>query len=143
MLPRRDKRLPEAIQFDARLTALGEIPAVLRQLTDRLFALGYSEMEIFNVRLALEEAIVNGIRHGHKCSSGQAVAVSYSITAQHILIRVQDEGAGFDPYEIPDPIAPENLDRDAGRGIYLMKATMTWVKYNAQGNCVTLFKKRA
>jgi serine/threonine-protein kinase RsbW len=142
MLPRRDKQVPESTKFDAKLHALREIPAVLRQLTDRLFALGYAEMEIFNIRLAVEEALVNAIRHGHNSDPSRAAAVSYLITPRHILIRVQDEGDGFDPYQLPDPAASENLDRETGRGIYLMKATMTWVKYNAQGNCVTLFKKR-
>ena len=81
--------------------------------------------------------------HGHRGDPNRKVRVAIALTLQHALVRVEDQGPGFDPYDVPDPLAPENLDRESGRGIFLMKATMTWVKFNPQGNAVTLCKKRS
>ena len=55
----------------------------------------------------------------------------------------EDEGPGFDPHQVPDPLAPENLEKSSGRGLLLMRTYMTWIRYNECGNQVTLCKQRS
>ncbi len=103
---------------------------------------GFGEREQFGVRLALEEAIVNGIKHGNHGDPAKLVRVFYCISAGEIVMEVEDEGPGFNPNSVPDPLAPENLERPGGRGVFLMRKYMTRVQYNECGNCVLLAKTR-
>jgi serine/threonine-protein kinase RsbW len=103
-----------------------------------------TEQEIFGIRLALEEALVNAIKHGNQLDRSKAVHISYRFLADRFEIRITDEGVGFDPSDVPDPTAVENLDRPCGRGLMLMRHYMTEVHYNDRGNSVFMtrvFKK--
>jgi serine/threonine-protein kinase RsbW len=126
-----------------QFSTLAEMNDFLARLTARLTALGFSEKEVFGVRLGVEEAVVNAIRHGHKSDPSKQVQVTYSIDAQQVVVEVKDQGPGFDPDKVPSPLAPENLERPGGRGVFLMNAYMTWIHFNDQGNCVTLCKTRS
>src|SRR5579863_9937159 len=122
------------------LNTLAETQCLVRQLIDDLRPCGFADKELFGIRLALEEALVNAIKHGNGQDPAKTVRVRYQITLQHFMIEVQDEGRGFDPEGVPDPLAPENLERPGGRGVFLMRHYMSWVQYNEAGNCVTLCK---
>jgi serine/threonine-protein kinase RsbW len=119
-----------------------EIPHVIEKIVDAMTDYFYSEKDVFAVRLALEEAVVNAIRHGNREDATKHVNVSFLVGPERVLIEVQDEGEGFDPREVPDPLAPENLERSSGRGLYLIRTYMTWVRYNSRGNCVTMCRSR-
>jgi anti-sigma regulatory factor (Ser/Thr protein kinase) len=69
--------------------------------------------------------------------------VRFCADAKRALVQVRDEGAGFDPQEVADPLDPENLDRASGRGLLLMRSFMSWVHHNKRGNRVMLCKKRS
>ncbi len=101
---------------------------------------GYGQRDLFALKLALEEAISNAIRHGNKCTPGKHVRVKYRITRQRVDVMVEDEGHGFDPAVLPDPTADENLQRCCGRGVLLMRAYMNNVVFSPAGNSVTLTK---
>jgi len=107
-----------------------------------LKSVGYGEKELFAVRLALEEALVNAIKHGHKGDPGKEVQLRYHLTTECILAEIEDQGPGFKPEDVPDPFAPENLERSSGRGLLLMHNYMTWVRFNDAGNCVTMCRQR-
>lgn len=128
---------------ELRATSLGEVEGVLSALCRELEAAGYPEKDIFAVRLSLDEAIVNGIKHGNRGDPGKTVCVRYRLAPESLWVEVEDQGEGFDPKQVPDPLAPENLERCSGRGLFLMRAYMTWVRYNERGNCVTLCKYRS
>jgi serine/threonine-protein kinase RsbW len=102
----------------------------------------YCEKDIFSVRLAVEEALINAIKHGNQMDRNKKVHVSFQVRAEHIEIVVDDEGPGFDPNDVPDPTAPENLERCCGRGLMLMRHYMTEVAYNRRGNSVRMSKQR-
>ncbi len=119
-----------------------EIPRVIEKIVAAMGDHIYSEKDIFAVRLALEEALVNAVRHGNQEDAAKHVRVSFLVGPERILIEVQDEGNGFDPDDVPDPLAPENLERSSGRGLHLMRTYMSWVRFNAEGNCVTMCKCR-
>ncbi len=102
---------------------------------------GYSEESIFAVRLSLEEALANAIKHGNCGRRDKSVTVDYRIDDEKAVIRVKDEGCGFDRSEVPDPTLPENREKDHGRGIMLMEAYMTRVHWDRSGNTVEMEKR--
>lgn len=102
-------------------------------------AAGYSEASCFAVRLALEEAVVNAFRHGHRhLDAGVPVRVDYAISPQTIEITIEDAGPGFDPADVPDPTAPENITKTSGRGLLLIRSYMSEVRHNAKGNRIEM-----
>ena len=81
------------------------------------------------VNVAVRESVINAIKHGNRNDSGKRVHVEFtplesSDVPRGVLIRVRDEGPGFDPAEVPDPLAPENLLKGSGRGIFFMRSFM-------------------
>jgi serine/threonine-protein kinase RsbW len=123
--------------------SLAEVTSVVRQMLSELRPLGYAEKELFGIRLALEEALVNAIKHGNRLDASKQVRIRYHVSMNQFLIEIQDEGNGFDPEGLPDPLSPENLGRPGGRGVFLIRHYMSWVQYNETGNVVTLCKVRA
>ena len=102
----------------------------------------FSEPELFAIRLAVEEALVNAIKHGNSSDPNKKVCIDYEINSEQVRIRIEDEGPGFDPETVPDPTSPEFLDRPCGRGLMLMKHYMSEVDFNARGNCVVMLKRK-
>jgi serine/threonine-protein kinase RsbW len=116
---------------------------LLGTITSAMSESGYQARDTFAVRLALEEAIVNAVEHGHGGDSLKSVRVAYQVGPGQVLAEVEDQGPGFDPSRVPDPTAPENLDKTCGRGLFLMRHYMTWVRHSSRGNCVTLCRHRS
>ena len=121
---------------------LAEIGCLLHRLLDDLRPLGYAEKELFGIRLALEEALVNAIKHGNNQDAAKTVRIRFQAGPKQFMIEIQDEGTGFDPEALPDPLAPGNLEAPGGRGVFLMRHYMSWVQFNEVGNCVVLCKVR-
>ena len=115
---------------------------VMERLLDELEAVDWIQEELFGVHLAVEEALVNAIRHGNKEDASKQVRVHCRVTADRLLIEIEDEGNGFVPEKVPDCTEEENLEVPSGRGIMLMRNFMTRVEYNEQGNRVLLEKVR-
>ena len=98
------------------------------------------EHDAFSVRLAIEEALINAIKHGNQMDRSKRVHIRYRFVLDRFEIQITDEGNGFDPEDVPDPTAVENLERPCGRGLMLMRYYMTEVAYNARGNSVSMAK---
>jgi serine/threonine-protein kinase RsbW len=96
--------------------------------------------DIFSIRLALEEALINAIKHGNQMDRTRKVLISYRFQDDRFEVLIADEGTGFDPSDVPDPTAVENLERPCGRGLMLMRHYMTEVVYNGRGNSVAMKK---
>lgn len=107
---------------------------VQEMLLARLENLGYSNKVIFGIKLAIEEALVNAIKHGNRLDKSKMVTVKYSINDEHFHVQIEDQGQGFRPEEVPDPTSPENLERPCGRGLLLMRAYMTECEFLPPGN---------
>ena len=118
-----------------------------RQLEERLLEEvvrhGYSQGDVFAVKLALEEVLVNAIKHGNKYDSNKSVNVAHEIDEHQAVFTITDEGGGFRPADVPDPTADENLEKPCGRGLMLMRAFMDEVSYNDRGNQVRLMKRKS
>ena len=115
-----------------------QVEGAMSEFLDTLRTLGYDEGSVFAIRLALEEAINNGFRHGNKSDPAKVVRLDWSATEQRVQIEVEDEGEGFDPGAVPDPTAEENIEIPSGRGLMLMRAYMSEVEYVDPGNRVRL-----
>jgi serine/threonine-protein kinase RsbW len=128
---------------EARLRLAEEVVPVREDVMAVLAEQGYPARDRAALRLALEEAIVNGLRHGNQGDPAKCVRVRYRVTADALLAEVEDEGPGFDPDGVPDPTRDENLERPGGRGLLLIRHFMTWVRFSGRGNRVTLCKHRS
>lgn len=117
-----------------------EVPAVREKIAARLLDLGYGQGDVFAVRLATEEALLNAIEHGNGCDKRKKVTVTYLLDRQKAEITVTDEGAGFDPNSLPDCTVADNVLKCKGRGIALMRGFMDTVEYSEKGNTVRLVK---
>jgi serine/threonine-protein kinase RsbW len=105
--------------------------------------IGYSRKDIFAVRLALYEAVINAFRHGNRGDPRKRILIRYLLTAGEVVLEVEDQGHGFDPDQVPDPLTEPYLDRPGGRGLFLMRTYMTWICFNQQGNRVTFSRQRS
>jgi len=111
-------------------------------IESQLHSLRYEDREIFGIKLALEEALVNAMKHGNQMDASKRVFIHYQLTPERFDIRICDEGQGFDPEEVPDPMAAENLERSCGRGLLLMRHYMTEVRFHPPGNHLSMSKIR-
>jgi serine/threonine-protein kinase RsbW len=114
--------------------------AALDQLIAELARNGWPRREIFRVRLAVEEALVNAIKHGNRQDPSKRIHVGFCLSADRVRIEVVDEGRGFDPATLPDCTDSEHLSEPRGRGVMLMRSLMSRVEFGVRGNSVTLEK---
>ena len=119
-------------------------PAEARRVQDQIEQLlqesNAHNHDVFSIKLALEEALVNAIKHGNQMDRSKNVRISYRLHADRFEVHIVDEGTGFDPSDVPDPTAFENLERPCGRGLMLMRHYMSEVAYNDRGNSVIMAK---
>lgn len=135
--------VPHEFEKELRIpsdTAEGQ--RVQNLLIEELRAHAYSDKVLFGIKLAIEEALVNAIKHGNQMDRSKKVHVKYTINDSHFLIQIEDEGSGFRPEDVPDPTAPENIERPCGRGLLLMRAYMTECDFIPPGNICRMRRVR-
>lgn len=130
----------EMIEFELP-SDLSLMNGVLQYLLERVAKLGIVRPETSNLFIALDEAFVNAVKHGNKNDPTKLLRVTAELSAREACFTVEDEGAGFDVKEIPDPCDPANLFKTSGRGVLLIYNIMDEVEYNAQGNRVKMVKR--
>jgi serine/threonine-protein kinase RsbW len=96
--------------------------------------LNLKEEKINGLLISITEAITNAIKHGNKSDKNKLVFIDVIYDDEFITIKVKDQGEGFNPNIIPDPTHPDNLLKDSGRGVYLMKIYMDEIKFNKTDN---------
>jgi serine/threonine-protein kinase RsbW len=119
-----------------------EIDAAQRRLVAEVEGRHYDRASCFAIRLAVEEALSNALRHGNRNEPDRTIRLEYRVDQQSVIVDIQDEGAGFDPATVPDPTRDENLEMPSGRGLVLMRAYMTRVTFIPPGNRVRLEYER-
>ena len=102
----------------------------------------YSEDITFGIKLALEEALTNAVKHGNRADPDKKVTVRYAVSDEKAVIIVRDEGAGFEPENIPDCTESERLPMPNGRGIMLIRSYMDEVCYRDNGREIYFMKRR-
>ncbi len=101
---------------------------------------GLDDDHIFDIRLCVDEAVRNAIVHGNKSKKRLSVSIAYSIYPDRVEVEVSDEGAGFDYDNLPDPTTEENIMRNSGRGVLIIRKLMDRVEFRAPGNVVRMVK---
>jgi serine/threonine-protein kinase RsbW len=137
--------MPEDYRFHlsigSRFENIELVQVVLRDCLERL---GMEEDTRHWVDVAVREALANAIKHGNEQNPSKQVHVDLAVEEGDLVIQVEDEGVGFDPAHLGDPLAPENLLRPNGRGIFYMKSFMDQIQYGSGpggGTLVTLRKR--
>jgi serine/threonine-protein kinase RsbW len=132
---------PRAAWLCAEVRCRAELGPVLDTVAAALTAAGYPAEDVVAVRLALEQAAVNGIEHGHGGDSSKAVRLAWRFDDRGLLARVEDDGPGFDPTLLPDPLDPLNPERRSG-GLVVIAACMSALSYSRPRRRLTLWKRR-
>lgn len=127
--------------LDSSLDSVNKIELTAEQTAQRA---GFDEDTATHVAMAVREAAVNAVLHGNAYDPAKHITASFETTSDSLVIRVTDQGPGLDPDSIPDPLAPENILRGSGRGIFLIKAFMDEVHFRQlhPGTELTLIKHR-
>lgn len=105
---------------------------------------GLDDDSACQVAMVTREAAANAILHGNKSDPEKLLTVTFDLSGEALKIQLADEGEGFDPGAVPDPLSPEGLLRSSGRGIFLMRAIMDEVHFRQlhPGTEITLVKRR-
>lgn len=115
------------VQIDSRYEFLD---LVQRMAEDVCRAGGFRRDSVLNVGLAVREAVVNAIKHGNRQQAGKRVVVLFRLDPRKLVVAVRDEGAGFDPENVRNPLDPGNIFRANGRGIFFMKSFVDDVAFH-------------
>ena len=105
---------------------------------------GFKEETIHYLAVAVRESLVNAIKHGNAQDESKRVEIQFTLNEGARVVEVKDQGKGFQPEEVPDPLAPENLLKAYGRGIFFMRQFMDEVSYSFPsrgGTVVRMVKK--
>ena len=121
------------------MDSVAEIEAAAEKLAQ---SAGMDEDESFKVVMATREAAVNAVLHGNNYDPNKQVSASFENTGKSLVIVISDQGEGVDPEKLPDPLAPENLLRGTGRGIFLIRSFLDEVHFRQlhPGTELTLIK---
>ena len=136
LLPFLEERIAFKMPSDLR-----HLDGVLDYLNERMLRLGIVNSDDSEVLIALDEAIVNAIKHGNKCDPRKAVHIVAEFSADGVRFIVADEGAGFELENVPDPTEPCRLLEPSGRGLLLINHIMDEVRFNQCGNRLEMFKR--
>lgn len=127
--------------LDSSLDSVNKIEQTAELCAQRA---GFDEDTIPHIAMAVREAAVNAVLHGNSYDPNKHITASFETTPESLIIRITDQGPGLDPDTLPDPLAPENILRGSGRGIFLIKAFMDEVHFRQlhPGTELTLIKHR-
>ncbi len=130
---------PKTLEFTLP-TELAAQQVVHERIVTQIRNAGCTARDEFSIRLALEEALANAMKHGNQMKPEKKVFVKSTVSGSTVTIEVVDEGEGFSPEKIPDPTWDENVGRPTGRGVLLISSFMDEVTYNEKGNGVVMTK---
>jgi serine/threonine-protein kinase RsbW len=119
---------------------LGNIKPAVDEIICMLKRIGTDESDIFDIRLCLEEALINAIKYGNKLDKKKPVRIDFSYHSPRLAISVEDTGSGFDLSSVPDPTTDDNILKGSGRGVFLIKHLMDSIEPNGKGNRITMIK---
>ncbi len=119
-----------------------DIRAACNEVAALLKGMDFPEIDVFSIRLSLEESVTNAVIHGNKDDPEKRVVIEYAIYPDRADLSVTDEGNGFDYDQVEDCTAPDNIMRPGGRGVCLIHRFMDEISYNETGNCVQMVRYR-
>ena len=131
-----DSIIIEKLTIPSSLTSL----VLVESLIDRVCNTIHVNEDVYgNVLIGVTEAVNNAIIHGNQYSESKIVSIEVSEDESSFYFRISDEGLGFDYLNLPDPTAPENIEKENGRGIFLMKNLADEVEFEDNGAKVNIY----
>ncbi|MEJ2544133.1 MAG: ATP-binding protein [Calditrichaceae bacterium] len=129
-----------SITFKSTVDYLEEVESITSKIAHEV---GFNESSSDDLSIVITELFNNAIHHGNKGDINKNVKIDYSVKSNHLVISVLDQGNGFVPTEIKNPLDPENLLAESGRGIYLVKMLMDDTQFDiSDKGCRITIKKR-
>ncbi len=128
-------KIEETLELDSELESISQVEKLIDSQSQML---GIDDEIYGKYMLSVVECVNNAIVHGNKLDKNKKVHIHYRISEDAIEVSVQDEGAGFDPHSLPDPTAEENLEKECGRGIFLMKHLSDDLRFEDNGRRVIM-----
>lgn len=128
--------LVNKISIPSNFNSLNQVETLIDEVCEKLEV---KEDYYGNVLIAVTEAVNNAIIHGNKMKSDLTVDVHVGDKETDFCFKVKDGGEGFDYKNLPDPTAPENIEKENGRGIYLMRSLAESVEFEDLGRCVSIY----
>ncbi len=131
-----------SFRLNSTMESVGEVEATAERLAAEA---GLDEDQRFHIAMAVREATVNAVLHGNEYDQTRLIEVAFENTGTDFIFTIADQGRGFNPEHVPDPLAPENLLRGTGRGIFLIRSLMDEVHFRQlhPGTELTLVKHLA
>ena len=126
---------PQKMQLASRPESINQVEKLVDEIRDEY---KISEDCYGKILISLTEAVTNAIGHGNNNDPSKMIDITYQFNGDKINFTVADQGPGFDYYNLPDPTAPENLEKPCGRGIYLMKHLSDQLIFNNNGSSIEL-----
>ncbi|MGA3316731.1 MAG: ATP-binding protein [Candidatus Korobacteraceae bacterium] len=126
--------------MESTLESVNKAEAMAEQFSSQA---GFDEDARGGISMAVREAMINAVLHGNAYDPAKRVNLTFEQNGRELIITITDQGKGLDPAEVPDPLAPENLMKQSGRGIFLMRAFMDEVRFRKvdPGTEITLIKR--
>jgi len=124
------------LRLPSHPNSISEVEPFVKKIAIRY---SISQEKYPNILISLTEAVNNAINHGNKNDQSKFVNIDLTQMQTKICIKVQDEGCGFNPDNVPDPTAPENVGCCGGRGVFLIKELSDDVRYMQNGCVVEMF----
>ena len=123
------------LKIQSSRTSIADVEQYVKELFDRFEI----EQELYpNILISLTEAVTNAIKHGNNYDRAKKVSLEVQVRTDRLCCFVTDEGAGFDYDNIPDPTAPENIEKPGGRGVFLIHQLSDRVQYHDNGSRVEI-----
>jgi len=130
------------LSLPSRIDTVAKAAAAVAEFLSRS---GISDDAAFGIDMAVREAVTNAVLHGNNEDENKTVAVTIKSSPDAVEISVHDQGPGFNPEEVPDPTADENILKASGRGIFFMRSFMdevNWLIRPEGGTTVRMVKRR-
>jgi anti-sigma regulatory factor (Ser/Thr protein kinase) len=133
----------EDAPFMLIVRTLPEIETICSQILEEMALFGYPESALWKAKFCICEVLYNAVVHGNKNERHKKVTVLYTVTMEFFAVSVIDEGDGFDHHHLPDPLLNENLSREHGRGLFIVRKLMDQVIFNEKGNRIQVVTFRS
>jgi serine/threonine-protein kinase RsbW len=126
-------RPPEILVIKSDTSELKKVEYFLDSIFTRY---NLSKKHFNKLYLCVSEAIINSIKHGNKNDLSKTVTLKINCSTNQLSVCIEDEGEGFDSREIQNPTVEENIRKESGRGIFIIKTITENIEFNEKGNCI-------